>query len=473
MNTGRRRTVLFHHWHCSDDACAQFFNQLAKRLDERNVELVLFGSDPRNELIQSRYFRFPSALGLIRGRNYPSLRDIDPAIMDETIAAEKRWYINPMATSDAALRRAHGVGYLNIATLLHGIAPDLVVVWNGEHPLEKLMQIVAKKAGCPILHVERGAFPGSLHLDDTGILAGSRAGVRTMQEASDLLGNEAEIWITRLDRLAASVVEEGLSSWAQPESEGVAELRLRLKVPNGAKIVLFAGQVDEDTQRFLFAPQFSTNLEAFKVFLKHLPNTDDVFVLGKHHPKATSDPANYERALGRRGRWVTDASMSDCLELADYVAAVNSTTLVEGVMRGKPALALGGTLLGGKGIVYELDPNAAAKDCMQSWLSKVDFSSRLSRWRLFSASMLKEDLFFIDQRSSRRGLQDAAALAERLLPPEGDGPDWEMAAPRLSPLEMVACNLDVSDPVAVAPAPERRAEESSTRGGGWSFLKPS
>jgi hypothetical protein len=202
--------------------------------------------------------------------------------------------------------------------------------------------------------------------------------------------------------------------WGQPQSATPAEvLRTKLGIAAGKKVVLFAGQVDGDVQRFLFAPQYPSNLEAFRAFCRVVRCRNDLFVLGKHHPFSSTDPSEYRRVVDGIGVWVDDVPISDCWPIVDRVAAVNSSVLSEAALRGIPALAMGTTLVSGRGIFHELsatDPSTT----VEQWLDDQHSPEWRQRWLEWGAWMFSRHLFALQDPLVNLGALGPKNLAERL-----------------------------------------------------------
>jgi hypothetical protein len=286
-----------------------------------------------------------------------------------------------------------------------------VCVWNGEHPQEIILRTLASCAGAHVSVLERGPFAGTIHPDDSGILGASSIAQRDNWTWNGKC--EQSHWLEVFDRLRDASRVASSTWWAQPEAVGAEALRRRLGVSETDRVALFLGQVDADAQGFLFAPEHANNLHAWRTFVRAAAPSG-AFLLGKHHPKSHTPVEHYRQVLGAaRGAWIDDASMSDCLAIADCVCAVNSTGLFEALLLGKPCLMLGGGLLSGKGIVHEVDGELAERD-VTDWLVGADQHERTAQFREFGAYLLGHELFTMRARQERMGLRGVDALAKWL-----------------------------------------------------------
>jgi hypothetical protein len=262
-----------------------------------------------------------------------------------------------------------------------------------------------------VLFVERGPFAGTLFADPLGQSAASSIAAAKAWTIDD------PRWLTVADRVCARVARGKLTWWEQPAPAPLASPPPKTSSGSAPLVVLFASQVEEDSQGFLFAPQFSDNLAAFEWLLTQLRRRDDVYVLGKHHPKSNLPPRAYERILaasGVPGRWTTDLSIDDALRAADRVAAVNSTVVFEALARGVPALTLGNWLLSGRGVAHEVSDPARDGGVVDRWLDAADHDVRMARWREHLAFVLSKSLYAYQPDAWGERLNGADALAGRI-----------------------------------------------------------
>ena len=62
---------------------------------------------------------------------------------------------------------------------LKAVRPSVVIIWNGMHAQEMILDELSRKAGCCVGYIERAPIPGMIHLDWEGILGGSSIAART------------------------------------------------------------------------------------------------------------------------------------------------------------------------------------------------------------------------------------------------------------------------------------------------------
>ncbi|MFG0256275.1 MAG: hypothetical protein ACF8GE_00045 [Phycisphaerales bacterium JB043] len=378
-----------------------FWDAVGQALQSRGMALRLITHNIVKGSMRTPYVQVSNGLDAIaptdRLGDVPSWLDVDALL-----AREALWRGGARNASHEAQRiRALGLYARLYETLVQVSEPGLCVIWNGHHPQEMVLRGVCERHEIPTLWLERGPIPGTLQLDDVGVLGGSSvASLRARCESG------AE-WIERARDVATGLSR---SAWEQPASRGGEELRRRLGIRESENVVLFAGQVDSDAQSFLYGCGGS-NEAAFGRFLDALSTRDGVFVIGKHHPRSDIAGSVYsERLRGRRGIWLEDVSIHDCLEACDRVACVNSTVMYEALCVGKPVMSMGMSVLSGKGIAYRF-----GVDAIESWLGASGRESRSERWIEYLAFLLEHHLFAMCPDEGARGLRAASGFADAIL----------------------------------------------------------
>ncbi|XZE51423.1 hypothetical protein SH139x_003074 [Planctomycetaceae bacterium SH139] len=295
------------------------------------------------------------------------------------------------------------------ASAFASLKPRAVIIWSGERTSDKIAKSLLKDCGCDVLASDHSPFPGMIYADPSGAFANASFAQVGAQPFKD--EDERRHWREIFSGYQERTIAGNETWWHQPV---VDDNLLRERLPHGKKCVLFAGQVDGDIQRFMFAPQYGSNLDAFKHFCSVVrSHRDEWFILGKHHPYSTIDPNEYRRACEGIGIWVDDIPLSHCWDAVERVAAVNSSVLSEAAMRGVPALSMGKTLVSGGNIFYELD-NESAETCVQEWLSDARSEIWRENWIEWGAWMFSKHLFAIQDGNTEKGCMGAQELADRL-----------------------------------------------------------
>ncbi|MFW5983475.1 MAG: hypothetical protein ACOCQ4_03155 [bacterium] len=336
---------------------------------------------------------------------------------DKLLERERMWRGIEQDNEHQERRRRALYYYKNFYTVaLKIIKPVLTVIWNGYHPQEMILDQLARDCHCPVAYIERAPFPQMIHVDQQGVLGGSRIAQQNQWNWSSK--ENQSYWHDALKQLQSDYCESNITWWEQPTSLGENKIRQKFNIPSDKKIVLFAGQVDQDIQTLLYSPLFKSNLDAFQWISKRLKHKKEVFILGKHHPKSSTPMENYQNVIdstGVNGIWTNEASLEDCLSIADRVVAVNSTILYESMMRGIPILSLGNSLLSGKDIAYEINHIESHQDQIDAWLSAENFQNKQENWLDFGAYLLATDLFTMDVSEKSDKFQNAEQLANKII----------------------------------------------------------
>ena len=283
--------------------------------------------------------------------------------------------------------------------------PDLVLIYNDRRRVGNLLRQLCILHGLPSLVVERLPWPAWISVDPGGMLQDCEL-FRNIPEPSP----EAQPLAREYERLAGS---NATTWWTQPQDRSSAHLDAL--IPPGKRVLLFAHQVDEDAQNFAYNPHFKDNAEALSWIVRSLPEDESVFVLGKHHPKATTPPALYSGILGRHGCWSTTHTMEECLARADAVVAVNSSLLFEAILTGKPVGSLGQTVLHDCGVFDQLSSPADT-----SYVSRLlgtpahEIKSRKERFLHYTQHCLERAFCLKPQSGPNYGRRGAEALADFL-----------------------------------------------------------
>lgn len=408
--------ILFAAWPRFDRAEVGFWRALRDRLAEHDLTLVLASSvqpPPEFDVEHITVTTTPDAFWPVAAGALGPMPLSIVGLDDETLLAREAAWSGPALVPAIERSRRESIPLMASERLhwLQTLAPVLTVIWNGQHVAELILAAASRLGGIPVLFAERAPITDALFIDERGLSSAS-AVAATRPWPMPPAG-----WQSLAHGLCEQIVQTRSTWWEQPRSRAASapELRAALDIPADARVVLFAGQVDEDTQSFLFSPQHASNLDAFEWLLQAVAPLPDVYVLGKQHPKSRTPAARYAERLaqsGVRGQWRDDLAVDDALAIADRVAAVNSTMLYEALANQRPTLAMGNWLLSGQGAAYEtiIDPDTAVRD----WWTARDFGARLERFHGALGHLLSRSVYAFDATGGRTGMLDAAALADRL-----------------------------------------------------------
>jgi cell pole-organizing protein PopZ len=414
--SGPARSVLFLAWPTFDTLECGFWQRLGDALDASGLRLVLASPQkPPADLGVAHVAAAPPVDAFWRATPPVPAVTLADLKLDAAMLLEREEISGSPAVLPLVERHRRAAMEATADywfRMLASLDPAAVVIWNGQHVGEVILDAVCRWVGVPLMYVERAPVANAMFADDVGISVASR--VARMAE-----------WTVDDDRWrrCADVVIDRMASgqhtwWEQPESRGeeAAALRTALGIPHNVQVVLFASQVDGDTQQYLFAPHFSSNEAAFRWFLDQVKGRADVFVLGKQHPRCPKHAA-FARALaesGVSGQWRSDVSIDDALTVADRVVAVNSTVLYEALARQRPVLSMGGWLLSGREAAYEVSDLADASNVIDAWLRADGFEKKQHAWREALAFLLSRCLYTYDVEMEEAGMLGARDLAMRI-----------------------------------------------------------
>lgn len=295
--------------------------------------------------------------------------------------------------------------------LIRELNPSILVLANGNHSSELLLNDIVKTAGISTIFFERGCLPGSWHIDQLGITAGSSIALNSnIPKFKNKISQDFyEIYKKRY-------LNKKQTWWKQPENTSILDLRKRFNISSNTKIILFANQLDNDTSNFLYSPYFETNYEAIEWFYESLNYLElDCFLLIKKHPwyKGSSD-FNLIFNSNIRGAFVDDLDLFECLNQSDLFCAVNSTAIYESMIYKVPVLQLGQSILSNKDIVYELK-GTRDMETIINWFEQKDYTLKLNKYQYFISYMINYELAFMDEYLVDQGFNGSGFFAETIL----------------------------------------------------------
>lgn len=384
------KIIYAHLWTSFETWEVDFWRNVANTLELRGYTLVISAAINPPLGVFTNFIRFPASLAEVpqvlaeHELAHSRLEQIGVNAR-ECLEIENNW-AGVAKDQEISQCRLGSLGFLAsfYQNIINAIQPCIALIWNGHHSCEYILRKTCEKKGVPYLFLERGPLPGTLFMDSDGISTDSSFSKDFTACAAN---NRSKV------KYAKNYDPDKFTWWGQPnKKEPDFNWRDHLKIPEDSSIILFAGQVHNDTQRFLFSHLFETNLEALTWLASSLPDDGSVFILGKHHPKATSSIDKYNSALKGKGVWLDNISLSEALQLADYVAAVNSSVLYEGMLLGKPCLCLGKTLASGWGCFYELY-NTQSADEINDWLRKERIAEKRINFDSFCSNLIERSLY--------------------------------------------------------------------------------
>jgi glycosyltransferase involved in cell wall biosynthesis len=235
--------------------------------------------------------------------------------------------------------------------LLYRHTPDCVVLYNPYRPVRRPLLRASEELGVSVLYFEKGMLPASFQLDHAGINGGSSFAAET-----DVWSFEPQRVAQQLEEVREELFGGGKTGWDQGTGPvGPDELRRQLGLPAGRRVLLYVGQLNRDSNLVAFSPHFATNADALRFVSETLSDQPDWVILGKKHPKGEDDDSALQGLLGERGLWTGDVHLHDCLDLADCVVSINSSVVLEALLKHKPVVLLGRGVFSGKGVAFEYE----------------------------------------------------------------------------------------------------------------------
>lgn len=384
------KVIYAHLWTSFEIWEVDFWRNVANTLELRGYTLVVSATVNPPLGVFSNFIRFPASLAEVpqvlaeHELAHSRLEQIG-VNASECSEIENNW-AGVAKDQDIIQLRLGSLGFLAsfYQNIINTIQPCIALIWNGHHSCEYILRKTCEKKGVPYLFLERGPLPGTLFMDSDGISTDSSFSKDFTACAET---NRSKV------RYAKSYDPDKFTWWAQPnKKEPGFNWRDHLKIPEDSSIILFAGQVHNDTQRFLFSHLFETNLEALIWLASSLPDDGSVFILGKHHPKSASSIDQYKSVLKGKGVWLDNISLSEALQLADCVAAVNSSVLYEAMLLGKPSLCLGKTLASRWDCFYEINDKQDFRK-VNNWLNRDNYNKKIYKFEVLCNALLESCLY--------------------------------------------------------------------------------
>lgn len=403
------RFILIYVYNSPSDGGLIFWERLNAVLNKKGFKLYLLLLSNPNREVSFSYSLFTEKLDNVvcpKGFNKKYKSTNFQPFLDR----EETWY----GKSDKDRLTAAKFQKYKYTKLLEELNPCLLVLGNGQHAGDLILNKEANILKIPVVYIERGSLPKSWHIDKFGITAGTGIAKKSLNEIC--VSNDVSSYL----KYKNYYLKSKFTWWQQPENHSNSNIRERFKIDANKKIILFANQLDNDTSNFLYSPFFKSNLEAFSWFCKSIKkaNLKDYFILVKKHPYYSSDDYLFKDVLQNNnveGLWVNDISLDHCIAQSDLVCAVNSTLLFESLIYEKPVLQLGNSLLDNKGIVYQIK-NITDINTVINWYNKIDFKIKLTHFNEFMTYMIEYELAFFFDDVEEVGLNYVDFFIERMKP---------------------------------------------------------
>ena len=243
----------------------------------------------------------------------------------------------------------------------HGLARDAkLLVWGGRP--KPAVVALARRRSIPLWRTEDGflrsvglgsdlVMPSSLVVDSRGIYYDPTV----PSDLEHILENDpfSPAELMRAALLRAAIVERGISKYNVGGAVSVRD------VPrDGRRVVLVVGQVEDDASIELGCPGIRTNAALLREARRARP---DAYVIFKPHPDVVS--GNRKGAVDAReaarlaDRVVEEASLPECLAVADEVHTLTSLVGFEALLRELPVVVYGQPFYAGWGLTDDRHPH--------------------------------------------------------------------------------------------------------------------
>lgn len=298
---------------------------------------------------------------------------------------ETYYYVHPEAWDDKLppnLTWTHP-DHEHFGYVLESFLPDFVFCWNGSSPGDLITSTMASAYNAKMVFSEQGWFPQktTLYFDLAGTNA--RCGTRTARY-QPLNDKKREAFLKmRADYIAQADIGTLFD-----------KKTFRISKPDLSRPVLVPLQDERDLNIVQDSP-FQT-MDAFVRYLvETMPGVD--FRVRPHPKFATPNLSSHANVTVDNPKKPMFQSLSEC----GLVVGINSTTLLESALLGKPVISLGESLGSGTGLFHDhrpgmqLDVSSVSIDTAQAEavLAKLLKKQMLRDKLAHPPSVLNSDLF--------------------------------------------------------------------------------
>lgn len=199
--------------------------------------------------------------------------------------------------------------------------------------------------------------PLSLVADDLGIYYDPtrESRLETLIRARPHL-SDAET--TRIERLIHKITDGGLSKYNLSKATALPD------IPEGRKVVLVPGQVEDDASIRLGTTDVTTNRALLEATRALYP---DAVILYKPHPDCEAGlrkgGINTQEALTWADHVMEDADAMALLDHVDVVSTMTSLMGFEALLRGRKITCFGAPFYAGWGLTKDMSDTPARRDC--------------------------------------------------------------------------------------------------------------
>lgn len=288
---------------------------------------------------------------------------------------------------------------------------------------------VAKTWNIHVYCLERGFFPGTVFVDRQGVNSGSHFSKTWNRTKNGVVTGKAEKII--MDYLQEIHLQS--KSITGPENSiGPREIRKRFGIPEGKKIVLYAAQIDSDTNIIFYSQKYNNNKDLILKLQDIIRRHENACLLIKLHPEDINRQNEFKKLLSSDSVIVDDISIQSLLQAVDIVVVRNSTVGLEALTYFKPVITLGNALYSHKGFTYDVSTDEDLAETMKFLLNGGhNLQDIRNRVIPFLFSLLTSNLYFIDGqgvfKGSNKKIEEEClnkATGENSLPIKNEKPSF-------------------------------------------------
>ncbi len=241
-----------------------------------------------------------------------------------------------------------------IEKMLLSFRPKGVIILCSFPTSHRILAVLCKKQGIPVIYTHKGALPKTWALEIGGEMGESLPAVysdvfKMLPVNADEMEEAKDVW--------KYLNESRINRKIQPQNNWKSRVCYRIK--KNRPIIFYAGLNDTqsglayygENARIYHSPMFSSSMEAVP-FLADLAKKNDWNLLYKPHPmyRPTEEQKN---SFPDNVIYVDAADINDVIDFSDVTITILSSTAYVALIRKKPVVMLGYNQLRRKDCTYE------------------------------------------------------------------------------------------------------------------------
>ena len=241
-----------------------------------------------------------------------------------------------------------------IEKMLLSFRPKGVIILCSFPTSHRILAVLCKKQGIPVIYTHKGALPKTWALEIGGGMGESLPAVysdvfKMLPVNADEMEEAKDVW--------KYLNESRINRKIQPQNNWKSRVCYRIK--KNRPIIFYAGLNDTqsglayygENARIYHSPMFSSSMEAVP-FLADLAKKNDWNLLYKPHPmyRPTEEQKN---SFPDNVIYVDAADINDVIDFSDVTITILSSTAYVALIRKKPVVMLGYNQLRRKDCTYE------------------------------------------------------------------------------------------------------------------------